>query len=159
MRTKTAFFLDASSQDNRNTAGRVAKTGFRLTTMARIYINDNGQIRDFEDVEFAEKIVELKNKKDPWIVIDELLKHWAKKAPDEVEAIEVNVTEYKEALKDKVYGQTLGGKDQERRFKLSFPASLQLMIRTQYKADELPFDQAFYTKFATRYPFFKVAEK
>lgn len=127
--------------------------------MARIYINDNGQIRDLEDVEFAEKIVELKEKKDPWVVLDELIKYWAKKAPEEVEAITVNVTEYKESLKDKTFGQTVGGKDHERRFKLSFPLSLQNMIRTQYKSDELKFDQAFYDKFAKRYPFFRVAEK
>lgn len=127
--------------------------------MARIFINDNGQVRDLEDVQFAEKIVELKKNKDPWIVIDELLKHWSKRVPDEVEAITINVTEYKEALKDKTYGQTAGGVDQERRFKLSFPLSLQNMIRTQYPPEELPFDQAFYSKFGKRYPFFRVAEK
>lgn len=127
--------------------------------MARIYINDSGQIRDLEDVEFAEKIVTMKATKDPWIVIDELLKYWAQRAPDEVESIEINVTEYKDSLKDKEYGQTVGGKDQERRFKLSFPMSLQNMIRTQYTADEVPFNQAFYSKFGKRYPFFQIAEK
>jgi len=127
--------------------------------MARILIADNGRVRNLDDVEFAENIIELRNNKDQWEVIDVLIKNWATRAPEEVEAISINVTEYREALKDKKYGQTIGGKDQERRLKLSFPVSLQGMIRTLYSVEELPFDQKFYNKFAKRYPFFAIAEK
>jgi hypothetical protein len=127
--------------------------------MGKIVIADNGQIRDLDDVEFAEDMIKLRNNKNQWEVIDALLKRWATLAPDEVEAISINVTEYKEALKDKEYGQTEGGKDQERRFTLSFPVSLQGMIRTLYSVEELPFDQKFYREFGKRYPFFKVAER
>jgi len=137
----------------------VAKTGQGRNNMARILINDNGQIRNLDDIELAEKIIKLKNTKDHWAVIDELVKVWAEKATDEVEAIQINVSQYKESLKDKVYGQTELGKDQERRFKLSFPTTLMLMIRTQYKHDELKMDEKFFHEFGRRYPFFKVAEK
>jgi len=34
-----------------------------------------------------------------------------------------------------------------------------LMIRTQYKADELPMDREFFKKFGEKYPAFKIAEK
>lgn len=127
--------------------------------MGKIVIADNGMIRDLDDLEFAEKIITLRNNKDEWVVIEELVKYWAQKAPDEVEAITVNVTEYRESLKDKTYGQTVGGKDQERRFKVSFPLTLQNMIRTLYSNEELPFDQKFYNKFAKKFPFFRIAEK
>ena len=73
--------------------------------------------------------------------------------------IQVNVKQYKETLKDKKFGQTLLGKDQERRFKLSFPLSLQLYIRKCYNSDELKMDDKFFSEFGERYPAFKIAEK
>lgn len=127
--------------------------------MSRILIQDNGKIRKYEDIELAEKVVQIRNKKDPWAVIDHLIKLWVERAPDEEEAIKINIDEYREVQKDKVYGQTLLGKDQERRFTIAFPRSLMLMIRTQYKAEELPMDKKFYKEFARRYPAFKVAQK
>ena len=127
--------------------------------MTDLFIADSGKIRKYSDVEAVEKIVELRDTKDPWVVIDKLIEVWAKKSPDDVEAMKINVDQYRETQVDKTYGQTKGGKDQERRFTLSFPKNLMLMIRTQYSAEELPFDSDFYRKFAKRYPFFKVAEK
>lgn len=127
--------------------------------MSRILIQDNGKIRRYEDIELAEKVVEVRNNKDPWTLIDYLLKLWAQRAPDEEAAIMINVDEYREVQTDRVYGQTILGKDQERRFILAFPKSLMLMLRTQYKADEFPMDKEFYHEFARRYPAFRVAQK
>lgn len=127
--------------------------------MSQIIIEESGRLRDVADIELAEKIVKLRENKDPWMVIDELVKIWAKKAPDEAEMVLINVDQYRETMKDKQYGQTTLGKDQERRFKLAFPVTLQLLIRTQYKAEDLPFDSKFHIEFAKRYPAFRVAEK
>ncbi len=127
--------------------------------MRNIIIEDSGKIRNIEDVEVVEKIIEMRKHKDPWIVIDALVDLWAQKAPDDEEAIKVNIRQYKESQYDRVYAQTQNGRDFERRFIMAFPKSLMLLIRTQYKVEELPFDRAFYTKFAERYPAFKVAEK
>lgn len=127
--------------------------------MANIYITEDGKIRKYEDLEAVEDIIKARENKDPWSVIDKLVELWAKKSPDEVKAIQINVDEYREIQLDKKFGQTKGGKDFERRFTLSFPETLMLMIRTQYKAEELPFDSKFYREFARRFPFFKVAEK
>lgn len=127
--------------------------------MSKLIINENGVIRNFNDIEFAEDIFKKKANQNPWEVIDSLLEIWAKKAPDEVEALEINVDEYREALIDKKFGQTKLGRQQERRFKLSFPRTLMLMIRAVYKSDELAMDEKFFTEFGNRYPFFKVAEK
>jgi len=127
--------------------------------MPNIVIAENGKIRSLDDVEFAEDIVKKRNQKDPWTVIDTLVRTWAKRSPDEVEAVMVNVSQYRETLTDKQFGQTTLGKDQERRFTLAFPRTLMLMIRTMYKAEELPFDKKFFAAFAKKYPAFRVAEK
>lgn len=127
--------------------------------MANILITENGKIRNYEDIELVEDVMKARDKKDPWTVIDKLVEIWAKKTPDDVEAMKINLEQYRETQTDKKFATTLGGKEQERRFTLSFPKNLMLMIRTQYKADELPFDSDFYREFAKRYPFFKVAQE
>lgn len=128
-------------------------------TMGNFVISENGFVRKLADVEFAEDIITTKNTKDQWAVIDKLVKAWAKRAPDDVEAITINLDQYRETTDDKKFGQTTGGKDQERRFKLAFPSALQAIIRTVYKSNELQFDSKFYDEFAKRYSFFRVAEK
>lgn len=127
--------------------------------MTKIYIDDNGKVRDFTKVELAEDVVKLRNNKDYWEVIDKLVKIWAQTAPDDEKAMMINIDQYKETLIDKEFGQTKGGKQHERRFMLAFPMSLQLLIRTQYKAQELPFDRNFFRTFVKKYPHFKVAQK
>lgn len=121
-------------------------------------ILDNGRIRDSEDIDLADNIIKAR-KKGPWEVVDLLVKAWIRKSPEEVQAVKVDISDQREMLIDKKYGQTKGGKDMERRFTLIFPTSLQLLIRTQYKADELPFDRKFYNDFAKRYPGFRISER
>lgn len=120
-------------------------------------VEDNGKLRKAEDVTLVDKIMELKSRGDPWVVIDELLKVWSERTPDEVKAVQIDVEEQREMLIDKKFGTTKEGGAMERRFKMLFPSNLSLMIRTIYKAEELPFDKVFYAEFAKRYPFFKIA--
>lgn len=127
--------------------------------MSDIVITENGKIRRFRDVELVEDIFKIKNTKSHWEVIEKLIQTWQKKTPEDIEALKINLSQYKESLVDKEFGQTAGGKDQERRFTLIFPVQLQTMIRSIYKVDELPFDKEFYNEFATRYPGFRVSEK
>lgn len=127
--------------------------------MSDIVINENGKIRKVADIEIAEKIIKDRKLKDYWNVIDSLVKLWAKNAPEDEEAMRINIEQYRESLRDKEFGQTLMGRDQERRFTMAFPRSLMLMIRTQYKADELPMDKEFFKEFGKRYPAFKIAER
>lgn len=120
-------------------------------------VDEVGKIRSSDDVELADKIIELKKKKDIWIVIDELLKVWLKRSPEETEAVKIDVKDQRELLIDKKYGQTKEGGNLERRFQLLFPTSLMLLIRSIYKVEELPFNREFYKVFTTRYPGFKIA--
>lgn len=122
-------------------------------------IYQNGKFHDVDDIQLAEKIVSTKANKDPWAVIDELVKAWGDRAPDEEKMLRVQIEDHKSELADKEFGQTTGGKELERRFTMVFPMNLMLMIRTQYKATELPMDDAFYKEFLRRYPMFQVADK
>jgi ferredoxin-NADP reductase len=122
-------------------------------------IEDNGKLRDSQKVAWAEKVTEIRQKKDTWTVIAELVKVWTEIAPEDEAAMKVNVEQYRETLTDKAFGQTTHGRHQDRRFVLAFPRSLMLMIRTQYDSIELPMDKAFFQKFGEKYPAFRIAEK
>lgn len=127
--------------------------------MSDLYIDENGKIRSAVKSEFADKIMELKEKGDPWAVVEELVKYWVKSSPEEVTAVKLDVQDRREMLVDKEYGTTLHGGAMERRFKLLFPTTLMLLIRSVYPHSELRMDKEFYDEFATRYPGFRVAEK
>jgi hypothetical protein len=118
-----------------------------------------GMPRMSKDVELAEEVIRLKNAKDHWAVIDKLLEAWSRRAPDEVDALQIELEDHRENLTDKRFGTTSGGKNYDRRFKLVFPRQLMVMIRTIYRSEELPMDDKFMQEFAKRYPFFRVAEK
>lgn len=122
-------------------------------------IYQNGKFHDVDDIHLAEKVIDIKQKKDSWAVIDELVKAWGNRAPEEEQMLRVQIEDHKAELADKEFGRTTGGGDLERRFTMVFPQSLMLMIRTQYKAQELPMDDAFYKEFLKRYPMFQVADK
>ena len=118
----------------------------------------NGLPRRYKDIQLAEEVEQLKKKSgsDPWPVINLLIKAWAERAPDEVEAMHIVIKEYKETLFDPKFGQTKGGKDYERRFTLDFPEKLMLMIRSVYSSEEMPMDSMFFREFAKKFPFFQI---
>ena len=124
-----------------------------------MYVVEDKKIVDQELADFVSKIFDIKQQGDPWAVIDELIKYWLKKTPEEAEAVKIDVADQREMLIDKEYGSTTGGKDLERRFTLLFPTTLSLWIRKVFGTDELPFDRKFYKEFAKRYPGFKIPEK
>lgn len=126
---------------------------------SKILISDNGRVRNSDDVQLVESVITLKNKGEHWAAIDALLKAWAKQTPDEVDALAIQINNYKEVLVDKKFGQTKDGKDLERRLTVSFPRKLLLMIRAIYKPDELVMDADWFREFTKRYPWFKVAEE
>ena len=127
--------------------------------MSKLRIDEKGRLLTSEKFELADRIMKLRANKDPWVVIDELVAFWIKNAPEEVEALKINLSDVKEVAADKKFGQTKGGKDMERRLQLIFPTGLQNFIRGVYKTEELPFDRDFYGKFSQKYPGFRVAEK
>lgn len=127
--------------------------------MVDLIVEDNGKKRLKSHVDFADEIIRLKNAKDQWAVIDKLLEKLVKTAPEEMKALKIQIDDQRETLEDKIFGQTKGGKDFERRFTVVFPLKLQQMIRVIYSPEELEFDSKFYQEFVKRYPKFRIAEK
>jgi hypothetical protein len=124
-----------------------------------MYIEVNGKLRKSEDIELVDKLLELRKKNEPWAVIDELIKAWVKKTPEEAEAVKIDLGDQREILNDKEFGTTSGGADFSRRLVVLFPTTLQGWIRKMYSTDELPFDKKFFKELARRYPGFRVAQK
>ncbi len=118
----------------------------------------NGKIRNAEDVQFADKILQLKHEKGPWDVIEELVKAWQKKSPEEFNAYKIYIEDTKNAQIDNKFGTTKS-KDQDRRLLLVFPQPLMAMIRSVYPVDELQMDRSFYNEFGRRFKFFQIPEK
>lgn len=128
-------------------------------TKGGYFVDEAGLPRKAEDVQFADKIIELKNKEDKWAVIDMLLEAWLSRTPDEVEALKIQIEDQRENLTDREFGTTSQGQDFDRRFTLVFPLSVMRMIRAVYGEGEIDFDNHFYREFADRYPRFRIAEK
>lgn len=119
----------------------------------------NGKIREAGDVELAEKVLEYKNEKGPWKTIELLVNAWAKKTPEDFQGFKVQLDDTRAGLFDRKFGQTKGGKDHARRLTMIFPEKLFWLIRSIYKADELPMNREFYNEFLRRFPFFMIPEK
>ncbi|SRR5258708_39138433 len=127
--------------------------------MDKIIVDGKGQERRVEDVQLADKVIELKNKKDQWAVIDLLLQVWRVRTPEETQALKIQLEDQRELLTDREFGTTKEGKDFDRRFTLVFPLHLMLMLRAIYSEEELPMNAKFYREFSEKYPNFRVAEK
>lgn len=119
----------------------------------------NGKLRKARDVALADKVLETKKNKGLWVTLELLVNAWLKDSPEDFEAFKFQIDAYRDGLFDSKYGQTAGGKDMDRRFTMVFPEKLFFMIRSIYKPTELNMDRKFYTKFATRFPMFRIPEK
>ena len=129
--------------------------------MLDTYVLYNGLPRKAKDIHLVEQVEGLKRISgvNPWPVIDFLIKAWADRAPEDVEAMHIVIEEYRQTLFDPKFGQTKEGKDFGRRFTIDFPKKLMMMIRSVYSHEELPMESKFFAEFAGRYPFFKIPDK
>ena len=124
-----------------------------------VFDNIAKKVRKADDVELAEKIVDMTKNKDRWEVISELVNTWSKRTPEEFQGFKIQTEALRSGLHDRKFGQTKEGRQMERRLTMVFPHSLFLMIRSVYKAQELPMDKRFYAEFLHRFPFFKIPDK
>ena len=120
--------------------------------------NSSGKIRKADDVDAADYLMQLKQNKDQWVVIEALIKIWLKRSPEEFKGFKIHIKNIKETRLDPKFGQTKS-KKQERRLTLIFPLTLQKLIRTVYKVDELQFDKKFFGEFGKRYKMFQIPER
>lgn len=122
------------------------------------YDQTTGRVVDSDALQTVDKIIELRNTKSPWEVIDYLIPIWYEKSPEDAEGTMITIKDLKETRKDQEYGRT-DDKNMDRRLVLLFPTDLQALIRKVYKAEELPFDKAFFEEFGNRYRAFRIPEK
>jgi hypothetical protein len=117
-----------------------------------------GAIRRADDVDFADRVLELKNKGEQWEAIEELVKHWSQDCPEEFNGFKVHVKNMRDTQIDPEFGQTKS-KEQERRMTLVFPLKLQAMIRAVYPVEELEMGSEFFEEFARRFKMFQIPDK
>ncbi len=113
-----------------------------------------GRVADMKDLQFADKIIEMKNTRDPWEVIDMLVQRWMDTNPKEYKSFVVNI-ENKRYTRDNKFGSN---SSKTLRSVADIPEKLIYMIRAIYKTNELEMDKDFFNKFWKRYPIFRVAE-
>ena len=118
----------------------------------------SGKLRKASDVDAVEHVLGLRQTKNPWIVIEELIRIWLSHNPSDFQGFKVHIKDIKETRLDPKFGQT-ANKKQERRLTVIFPLALQNLIRSLYPAEELPFDQDFFRKFAKRFKLFQIPDK
>lgn len=123
-----------------------------------VYDNLSNKIRSSNDVQLADKVVHMRKNKDQWDTIEELVKAWMDRSPEEFKAFKVYIGDTREVQIDPKFATTKN-QDQDRRLLLVMPRSLHDMIRSIYKPDELKMDKEFFMKFAKRFKFFKIPEK
>lgn len=123
-----------------------------------VYENLSNKIRSSNDVQLADKVVHMRKNKDQWETIEELVKAWMERTPEEFKAFKVYLNDTREVQVDSKFGTTKN-KDQDRRLLLVMPRPLHDMIRSIYKPDELKMDKKFFMEFARRFKIFKIPEK
>lgn len=122
------------------------------------YDKQTNKVVNAQSIHAVDKIMDLKEKKSPWEVIELLTKMWIEKSPEEFEGHKVSISDLKETRKDPKFGKT-EDKNMDRRLIMVFPTELQRMIRKVYPVEELQFDKKFFQEFATRFKAFKIPEK
>lgn len=118
----------------------------------------SGKLRSLSDMEFADMIVVERRNLDKWQIIELLMERWFHSDPKEAQGTLHDVKYMRETSRDKRFGTTKD-KNLERRMTMLFPITLQKLIRSVYKAEELLFDKKFFREFLKRYPGFQVPEE
>lgn len=117
------------------------------------------QLADIRAVEHLETLKE-KNGNNIWPVIEECLKVWTDKHPQQWKSYLIDVSDLRETRKEKKFASTTdkitGG---ILRYTLDIPEKLIMIIRAVYTPEELAMNKEFFTAFARKFPAFMVAEK
>lgn len=122
-----------------------------------IIFNAWGEPRDTRDIEATQRLITLKIKhgSDVWPVIEEVLKIWQAKHPQEYKSFLWEVEDIKQTRSNKF----ASSKTEMYRYTLDVPEKVIYMLRKLYTTSELPMDKEFFRKWARKFPKMKVAEK
>lgn len=121
----------------------------------KVIDSSTGRINTTKDIQFADKVLTLKNTKGVWDVVDEIVSFWVHGNPDKYDSF-ITDLEIKKSTRRDAFGSN---KAKSIRSTLDVPVRILSMIRSIYHADELPFDKKFFNTIWRRYPAFRVSEK
>ena len=120
-----------------------------------IYDGLSEKLRDSTELQFVDKVFELKAKGKLWEVIGLIVKQWQETNPVNYKSFLIDVKTKRETRATK-YGSN---KSMNLRSVVDVPQDVIYRIRTVYSPDELPMDLAFFKQMYKRYPQWAVAER
>ncbi len=108
-------------------------------------------------MEAVSRLLALKEKHgtDYWPVIEEVLRVWAAKRPNEYKSFLVDMKDIKETRRDKF----ASSESEMFRYTLDIPETVMFMLRKLYTTDECPMDKKFFRSWAKKFPRMQIAEK
>ena len=104
----------------------------------------------------ADKLIKLKEDKDPWEVFDYIVKIWMSTNPSEYESFLVDLSDTKATRKvtsvgnKQFRGVSVDSEGATLRYLLDIPTKVVYMIKRLYP--EMNMDKEFYTKWAKKFP-------
>jgi hypothetical protein len=114
----------------------------------------------------ADHLIKMKNTKDMWTVIGEVLRVWSKEKPREYKSFLVSHKDLKSSRKSSKVGHSrFTGVTRDKktggilRFSYSIPVKVMTIIRKLYPAEVLNMDKEFFEEFGKRFPKFRISEK
>jgi hypothetical protein len=119
--------------------------------------NAFGEKRQVADIEAASRLIKLKEKhgSNVWPVIDEILRIWIAKHPQEYKSFLFELKDMKETRRNKF----ASSETEMYRYTLDIPETVIYMIRKLYPEKDLPMDKKFFRTWARKYPKMRVSER
>lgn len=114
-----------------------------------------GRIVDSDISQLVDKLLEYKNTKDVWFVIEKIIEAWYKTEPKEWKSYILDIKDKRDSRRDD-FGSSSDG---SMRYLVDIPDKIYTMIRIMYSVDELPMDKKFLRELARRFPALRVAKK
>ena len=138
--------------------------GIITTVQDNLTMSDHLKWAPAKTVSAADRLIELKNKKSPWEVIQEVVKLWMETNPTEYDSFVYTLDKTKRTRKiTKAGGSHFSGLTYDResgghlQYKLDIPVKVVYLIRKLYP--DMPMDKAFYKKWGKVFPKMVVMEK
>lgn len=117
-------------------------------------VTDVGTVRDSHIYKTSQHLVDTRNTKGLWETIAEVVKVWEAEKKAQYVSHLVDMADKKETRLNK-YG---ANKEKTLRYLVDIPQDILAMIRILYTVEEVPFDKAFFRRFARKFPHYKVAD-
>lgn len=126
-----------------------------------LQVINNGVIRDSDHIHIVDHLLKLKKNKPFWEVVEEVVKAWKGRNPEEWESYVIHLDAVKKD--QKVTGRGWRGVSRsdgiERSLVVDLPVWIDMCLRVLYRGDEVQFDKKFYRTFARKFPIFRIREK